>query len=109
VGATFKIIDIHNKTLYAKPIYLIKGNMVSPIDAEVESMGVKLSFKSIHPDNGKIDIDLSEKDTGSQEFIILKAIVFPFINILWLGCVVMIIGTVLAIRERLKKSRLNIA
>jgi cytochrome c-type biogenesis protein CcmF len=109
VGATFKIIDIHNKTTFAKPIYLIKGNMVSPIDAEVESMGVKLSFKNIHPDNGKIDIDLSEKDTGSQEFIILKAIVFPFINILWLGCIVMIIGTVLAIRERLKKSRLNIA
>ena len=109
VGATFKIIDIHNKTTFAKPIYLIKGNMVSPIDAEVESMGVKLSFKNIHPDNGKIDIDLSEKDTGSQEFIILKAIVFPFINILWLGCIIMIIGTVLAIRERLKKSRLNIA
>jgi cytochrome c-type biogenesis protein CcmF len=109
VGATMKIIDIHNKTIIAKPIYLIKGNVVNPIDAEVESMGIKLSFKNIHPDTGKIDIDLSEKDTGTQEFIILKAIVFPFINILWLGCIIMIIGTVLAIRERLKKSRYNIA
>jgi cytochrome c-type biogenesis protein CcmF len=109
VGATFKIIDIHNKTVTAKPIYLIKGNIVNPIDAEVENMGVKLSFKNINPENGKIEIDLSEKNTGSQEFIILKAIVFPFINILWLGCIVMIIGTVLAIRERLKKSRLKIA
>ncbi|HRG59713.1 MAG TPA: cytochrome c biogenesis protein CcsA [Bacteroidia bacterium] len=109
VGATFKIIDIHNKVTIANPIYLIKGNVANPIDAEVENMGIKLSFKNIHPDNGKIDIDLSEKDTGSQEFIILKAIVFPYINILWLGCVIMIIGTVLAIRERLKKSKFNIA
>lgn len=109
VGATLKVIDIHNTINYIKPIYLIKGNMVQPIDAEVESMGIKVSFKNLHPDNGKIDIELFEKESDNQEFIILKAIVFPFINVLWIGCIVMIIGTVIAIRERLKKSRFNIA
>lgn len=109
VGATLKVIDIHNTINYIKPIYLIKGNMVQPIDAEVESMGIKVSFKNLHPDNGKIDIELFEKESDNQEFIILKAIVFPFINVLWIGCIVMIIGTLIAIRERLKKSRFNIA
>jgi len=34
--------------------------------------------------------------------IVLKALVFPWINILWAGCVIMIIGTVMAIRRRVK-------
>jgi cytochrome c-type biogenesis protein CcmF len=109
VGATFKVIDIRNNTFFAKPIYLIKGNIVNPIDAELNEMGIKLSFKNIHTDNGKIDVDLSEKPSENQEFIILKAIVFPFINILWAGCIIMIIGTIIAIRARLKKSKYNIA
>jgi cytochrome c-type biogenesis protein CcmF len=109
VGATFKVIDIKNNTYFAKPLYLIKGNIVSPVEAEVNEMGVKLTFKNIHTDTGKIDVDVAEKPSDNQEFIILKAIVFPFINILWAGCIIMIIGTVIAIRTRLKKTKYNLA
>ncbi len=108
VGATFKLIDIHNNVHTAKPVYIIKGNTVMPADAEVETMGVKLRFKGIHPDTGKIDVDLFEKKSDKQEFIILKAIVFPYINILWIGCIIMIIGSIMAIKERLKKNRYHI-
>ncbi|MFN9391713.1 MAG: hypothetical protein ACK57W_00170 [Flavobacteriales bacterium] len=37
--------------------------------------------------------------------LILTAQVFPAINVLWLGCIVMIIGTTMAIRHRWKLSR----
>ena len=40
-----------------------------------------------------------------KAFIIMKAIIFPGINILWIGCILMIIGSVLAIRKRLKQAK----
>lgn len=36
-----------------------------------------------------------------KEYIIMKAIEFPFINLLWLGTIVMMAGFILAIRKRL--------
>lgn len=35
----------------------------------------------------------------------MEAIIFPYINVLWMGCIIMIIGTVIAIVERIRKSR----
>ena len=45
---------------------------------------------------------LADRADNYREFIVMKALVFPWINILWAGCVIMIIGTVMAIRRRVK-------
>ncbi len=37
-----------------------------------------------------------------MDFIVLKALIFPYINVLWLGIVVMIVGFVMSIRQRMK-------
>jgi cytochrome c-type biogenesis protein CcmF len=34
---------------------------------------------------------------------VMEAYVFPYINILWLGCLVMAFGTFIAIVERVRK------
>lgn len=108
IAAKFRITDIRNNTFVANPVYIIKGNVPNSIDEVVNEMGLKLSFRNINPQTGKIDIELYESDSPNQEFIILKAIIFPFINILWLGCLIMIIGTSIAIRERVKKTKYNL-
>jgi cytochrome c biogenesis factor len=33
--------------------------------------------------------------------------VFPYINVLWLGCLVMAAGTIIAIIERIRKFRIQ--
>jgi cytochrome c-type biogenesis protein CcmF len=38
--------------------------------------------------------------------VVLEAYMFPYINVLWLGCIVMIIGTVIAIKERRRVNKL---
>jgi len=48
--------------------------------------------------NNKYSLSIS---TG--EFIVLHAIRFPFINILWLGCIVMFTGTIMAVVYRVRK------
>jgi cytochrome c-type biogenesis protein CcmF len=105
VGALFKIIDVNKKVYNTEAVMAIKGNMIYSKEAFIEDLGLKLIFEKIHPENGKLQVLLAEKKTNSKEFIIMKAIVFPYINVLWTGAVVMVIGTLLAIRKRLRQQK----
>jgi cytochrome c-type biogenesis protein CcmF len=62
---------------------------------------LKFSFKGVDPAKGTISIETSEKD-NTGNFIIMKAIVFPWINLVWAGTIIMIIGFFLSILKRLK-------
>ncbi|MBX2844147.1 MAG: hypothetical protein KTR26_20435 [Flammeovirgaceae bacterium] len=46
---------------------------------------------------------------GLQErkYIVMEAIVFPYINLLWTGCLVMILEILMAIRQRFSKLHLQ--
>jgi cytochrome c-type biogenesis protein CcmF len=41
------------------------------------------------------------KAPEEQEFILLQAFIFPYINVLWLGVVLMAVGTSLAVAKRI--------
>jgi len=101
VGARLRIINISNKQYTADPIFVIRQNHVMPLAAEVKALDLKFEFTKLNTDNGKIDLMMYEKQK-SDNFIILKAIVFPFINILWMGAFIMIIGITLSILNRVR-------
>jgi cytochrome c-type biogenesis protein CcmF len=61
-------------------------------------------FWQIKPEHSTVEISLQEKKENKKDFIIMQAFIFPYINILWIGCIVMVIGTLLAIVERLKRN-----
>jgi cytochrome c-type biogenesis protein CcmF len=103
VGAQLKIFDVYGNTKTAMPIYYITDSIPNVIEAEVKELGLKFAFWQINPSTGKVDISVSEKKSDKKDFIVMKAIVFPYINVLWTGCIIMIIGTVMAIRRRLKR------
>ncbi len=103
VGALLRVTDV-NKTKYtAEPVFIIKNFNAFSKDASVDSLGLKFSFSKIDPATGKIQLQVSEKKSNKNEFIIMKAIVFPGINILWIGCIMMILGSLIAIRQRILK------
>lgn len=102
VGAQLKVFDVYGKTYNALPVYYITDSIPNVVEAEIESLGLKFAFWQINPETGKIDISVSEKVSDKKDFIVMKAIVFPYINVLWMGCIIMIIGTVMAIRKRIK-------
>ena len=68
---------------------------------------LKFIFWKINPNEGSIEIQMSEKVNNSKEFVVLEAYMFPFINVLWLGCFVMVIGTIVAIVERRRTNKLK--
>ncbi len=105
VSARLRVEDINKTNYTAEPVFVIKNFNAFSKEAKVEPLGLKFVFNKIDPATGKIDLQVSEKKSNKHEFIIMKAIVFPGINILWMGCFMMIIGSVIAIRKRISLNR----
>ena len=102
VTAVLRCLNISSKVFYAYPKFIIQNNVVIPKEAIVDQLGLKLVFWKINPDEGTIEITMSEKLGNNKDFIVMEAYVFPFINILWLGCLIMAVGIIIAIIERIR-------
>jgi cytochrome c-type biogenesis protein CcmF len=99
--ATVRLLG-NNKTFTLKPAYLIKGNMVRKIADTNESLGVKLTLEAINPQDGKITFIAQ---TTQKDWIILKAVEFPLIGLLWIGTLIMAVGMSMAMWRRWKESK----
>ena len=102
VAANLTATDISGKKYDINPVYIIRDRMAIPVPVELEDLGLRFVVNKVIPEEGKAEIAVFEKPDNYREFIVMKAMIFPWINILWAGCVVMIIGTILAMRRRLK-------
>lgn len=105
IAAQLEIISVEGKKYYAEPIYYIDGNYEKNIPAEVEQLAMNLKFEKLNTENNSIKLSAVEIMTP-QQFVILKAIKFPMINLLWLGCIIMGIGFVISIMRRRKEYRI---
>lgn len=107
VTAVLNAVDIDGKHYKAYPKYILKDNMVLPEEYVLAELGLKFMFWKINPNEGSVEIQMSEKVSNTKDFIVLEAYMFPYINVLWLGCLIMIIGTIIAIVERRRKNKLQ--
>ena len=103
VKAHIRVLDI-TKKYEATPVYVIHNNAVQPIASNIDELGLQFMFWQIDPEKGNIQISLQEKKSNVRDYIVMQAMIFPCINILWIGCIVMAIGTLLAIWERIRRS-----
>ncbi len=99
--ATVRLLG-NNKTFTLKPAYLIKGNMVRKIADANESLGVKLTLEAINPQEGKITFIAQ---TTQKDWIILKAVEFPLIGLLWIGTLIMAMGMTMAMWRRYMEAK----
>jgi cytochrome c-type biogenesis protein CcmF len=83
----------------------VQNNESTSIDAILEEMGLKIQFAGIEPEKNQPLFKVWRKVPDEKPFILIKAIIFPMINLLWAGCVLMAIGTIIAIYQRVKLNR----
>lgn len=107
VGAYFKLIDRNLNTRTIRPVFYFNRltGQVGNTEVVDEISGTKLVFWKIRADINKIDVYSSIQLSKMPDFIVLQAYVFPAINVLWLGCLIMIFGTAIAIRERVRRNK----
>ncbi|MEW6773177.1 MAG: cytochrome c biogenesis protein CcsA [Bacteroidota bacterium] len=89
-----KIIKSDGSYYYLYPKYLIKNKTAIPITARDDKMNTEFNIWKLYPDTEEIEIAVTEK-TSTKDFIVMEASIFPMINILWIGCLVMGLGLVL--------------
>lgn len=109
VAATFELIDRFMNRRTITPMFFANKQTGTTTQQEaVDSIsGTKFIFWKVRPETGDIDVYSSVKLSMKPDFIIIEVSEFPAINVLWLGCLIMIIGTVIAILERVRKNKLE--
>ncbi len=106
--AIIEVTTRKNEEYRAEPLYIVRDSSYRvPHKDSIPAAGLRFSIDRIHPQKGKVDITIEEKADNSREFIVLQAIVFPMINILWTGCILMVVGSFLAVRNRIRKRKGN--
>lgn len=103
--ARLRVVNVMGEEFILNPVYHVEmdGNVLTHDDAYMDGPGFKFRFQEINTDNDKILLKAWKKqDEDEKPFIVMKAIVFPLINILWAGSILMVLGTALAVWQRIK-------
>ncbi len=118
VGAKMTVLDGKGGSWPAEPIFFIRDNAPSQIKAEVDPVGLHLRFVSIAPAQETIHLKVAQKLRPTMEapveiatnalrsdYIVLEAIEFPGINLVWLGSTFMVLGLGLSMTWRIAQKR----
>ncbi|TCD00902.1 heme lyase CcmF/NrfE family subunit [Pedobacter psychroterrae] len=96
-------IDVNGKIYKTEPIFLIKGNNVFDFARNIDELGMRFRFTKVLPDVGKVELQVFEKPQQAKDWVVFKSIEFPFINLYWVGTIVMVIGFIISIFRRQKE------
>ncbi|MFZ9403048.1 MAG: cytochrome c biogenesis protein CcsA [Sediminibacterium sp.] len=89
----------------SKPGIVLEGlNMEQELDT-IKAQNLVISFnKVVSQEEGVLEIGIKESKSLTN-LITLKVYEFPFINVLWIGVVVMTIGFMMSMLQRIRKNK----
>lgn len=115
VAADLKITAPDGRTGTAAPVYLIRDSRPFSLKDEAPALGLHFRFESIDPQTATMTIAVAQASGEQREipieiaenaprsdYIVLEAIVFPGINLVWLGSLLMLFGLALSMWRRLR-------
>ncbi len=79
------------------PIFFIRGGRVGVIPETIPELGLRISLTNIDTQTGKFTFGVN---TTQKDYIIMKAVEKPFINLLWIGTLVLMLGFGMAVYRR---------
>lgn len=105
--AHLSVIDVLGERREATPVFVVEGNQVVHRDDATTDAQFKFRLNKVIPEQQEIEL-LAYQNIGDEApFIVIKAVIFPWINLLWLGSVLMALGTVMAIYRRVFKNSIG--
>jgi cytochrome c-type biogenesis protein CcmF len=103
VTANLSITSNENETYKAAPMILIDSIGINQVDDTVYGQNLYIKFAGVSADQKKIKIAVKESEK-MIDFVTLKAYIFPYINLVWIGLVVMAIGLIMSMIRRANMS-----
>ncbi|MCX8471833.1 MAG: cytochrome c biogenesis protein CcsA [Chitinophagaceae bacterium] len=97
--------NLDGKTNTVEPVYFIRGNMQNRLEDTLHNYNLYVRIAKINMDKeNTVDIEFKQP-AAENDYVVMKAIVFPHINILGIGTVIMTLGSILALFRRLKQTK----
>ena len=85
-------------TYTSEPIFVIRNQeYVGRIDDQVKDLAFRVSIQNIIPQENAV---ILAYQTTQKDWIIMEAVKKPWINLLWVGTLMLVLGFVVAIRRR---------
>jgi cytochrome c-type biogenesis protein CcmF len=84
---------------------MLKDGSKFDFGKKVDEKGLKFRFTNVFPDKNKLELMVYQKPKAEKQWVVLKAIEFPFINLLWGGTIIMVVGFILSIFRRNKENK----
>lgn len=100
VQANFLVMGKNDQKFELKPTFIIKEGMVAMPAFESEETGIKIKFTTINPKTQQFSFAVN---TTQQDLIIIKALEKPYINLVWVGSIMIFIGLFIATFRRKEK------
>jgi cytochrome c-type biogenesis protein CcmF len=116
LGLKLRVTTEGGQNHFAEPVYVIRGNQPIPLRARIDALGMHLAIAKVNPETKTFTLSIAERDPKSvkipisiaenapeTDYMVLEATVNPGINLVWTGCIMMMIGLAMAMFYRIKQ------
>ncbi len=101
VAAKLNVYNLEGKQQVSLPTYLIRKQGEILLEDTVKDFNIYTRLTKILPNENAAIIEYKQP-SAMDDYIIMKAILFPYINVLWIGTIIMILGFFLSLLKRIK-------
>jgi len=85
-----------------RPSFIIKDNQIIPQSVDIPEEKLSLRLEKVNPEQENFTVGI-KSSKPFKKYILLKAMFFPLINLVWLGSILMFIGFMISVVQRSKK------
>ncbi len=96
VKAKLRVLD-YDVEKQLEPTFIIRNNQIGKLPVIDTELGLKVSLENILPEQNKFVFKVNQYQ---KDYVVMKAIVKPYINVLWIGTLIMLLGFTVAIYRR---------
>jgi cytochrome c-type biogenesis protein CcmF len=83
------------------PTYVVRNQSEMILDDTVKDFNIYTRLSKILPSENAAMIEYKQP-SAMDDYIIMKAILFPYINVLWIGTILMILGFLISLFKRIQ-------
>ena len=87
----------------AHPTFIIRNKMVGRVPDQINDLGLRFTLLNIHPETNEFSLGMEARQ---KDWVVLKALEKPYVNLLWLGTLVVMLGFGMAMVRRFREFHL---
>lgn len=99
VLAEIKVVGKDNSSYNATPMIVVDSFGLNQVDDTVYAQNLFVKFAGITQDQTKLKIGVKESES-MIDFVTIKAYIFPYINLVWVGLIIMAVGLLMSMIRR---------